>query len=162
MPAIAKFLLNRKESRIPFTQDGYDKMVSERSALEQERPEAVDHLRKAREMGDLSENGYYKAARQRLTFIDSRLRRLGNILKRAKIVHSANTGFVDIGSTVTMKLNDSEMTYTIVGGFESDPVQKSISHISPLGKALMGKRAGDVVQVQVPAGTMIYTVVSVR
>ena len=161
MPKIAKFLLNRKESRIPFTQEGYDKMVGERAALEKERPDAVEHLRKAREMGDLSENGYYKASRQRLTFIDARLRRLANILKRAKIVHTANTGFIDIGSTVTLQVKGTEITYSIVGGYESNPIEHSISHISPLGKSLMGKRAGDTVEVKAPAGVMTYTVVSV-
>ena len=112
-------------------------------------------------MGDLSENGYYKASRQRLTFIDARLRRLANILKRAKIVHTANTGFIDIGSTVTLQVKGTEITYSIVGGYESNPIEHSISHISPLGKSLMGKRAGDTVEVKAPAGVMTYTVVSV-
>ena len=136
-------------------------MIAEKKSLEDERPQAVDHLKKAREMGDLSENGYYRAARQRLTYIDGRIRKLQNIIKRAKIIQTANTGFVDIGSTVTVEVKDMEITYTIVGGYESNPIEKTISHISPLGKALMGKRAGDAVSVQAPAGVMTYTVVSV-
>ncbi len=161
MPPIAKFLLNRKEPRIPFTQEGYDKIVEEKAKLEAERPEAVDNLKKSREMGDLSENGYYKASRQRLNFIDGRLRRVTRLIKLAKIVVTANTGFVDIGSTVTLRLDDNEVTYTVVGGYESDPAQHSISHQSPLGRALIGKKVGDTVEVHAPAKTILYTIVSV-
>ncbi len=161
MPKIAPFLLNRKPTKIPITQAGFDKLVSEKAQLESERPDAVENLRKAREMGDLSENGYYKASRQRLSFIDGRLRRLTNILKRAKIVVTANTGFVDIGSHVTIRANGREVEYTVVGGYESDPTQHTISHQSPLGRALMGKKAGDKAIVNAPAGQMTYEILAV-
>ncbi len=158
---IPKYLLNRKEPKIPFTREGYDKIVTEKAALESGRPDAVEHLRKAREMGDLSENGYYRAARQRLSSIDSRLRHLTRLIRNAKIVQSANTGIADIGSTVSVSINGSESTYTIVGGYESDPTLHTVSHRSPLGQALMGKKKGDSVTVRAPAGEMTYTVVAV-
>jgi len=161
MPKIAPFLLNRKPTKIPITQAGYDKLVSEKTQLESERPDAVENLRKAREMGDLSENGYYKASRQRLSFIDGRLRRLTNILKRAKIVVTANTGFVDIGSRVSIRTNGREVEYTVVGGYESDPSQHTVSHQSPLGRALMGKKAGETVIVSAPAGQITYEILTV-
>ncbi|HLD24972.1 MAG TPA: transcription elongation factor GreA [Patescibacteria group bacterium] len=161
MPPIAKFLLSRKEPRILFTNVGYEKILKEKADLEAERPEAVDHLKKAREMGDLSENGYYKASRQRLSFIDARLRRVNRLIKLAKIVATANTGFVDIGSTVTLRTGDKEITYTIVGGYESDPSQHTISYQSPLGRALMGKRKGDTVEVHAPLRTIPYVIISI-
>lgn len=157
---IPKYLLNKKAPRIPFTQAGYDKIVNEKSKLDAERPDAVEHLKKAREMGDLSENGYYKATRQRLSFIDARLRRLTNIIKRATIITPVHTGMIDIGSTVTLKTEDREMTYTIVGGYESDPTKHSISHQSPLGRALIGKKVGDTVIVHAPVRTITYTILS--
>jgi transcription elongation factor GreA len=161
MVKIAKFLLNRKEPRIPFTQAGYDKLAEEKKSLEAKRPEAVEHLKKAREMGDLSENGYYKASRQQLNFIDGRLKRLTKILKRAEIVTSVANGTVQIGSTVKLQSGNQKYEYTIVGGYESNPDQKSISHISPLGSAIFGKRKNDVVKFQAPSGIKIFTITEI-
>lgn len=161
MVRIAKFLLNRREPHIPFTQSGYDKIVMEKEELEAKRPEAVDHLKKSREMGDLSENGYYKASRQQLNFIDGRLRRITRLIKLAKIVTSVHDGTVQIGSTVKLKNADKEYAYTLVGGYESDPDQKTISHISPLGRAILGKRTHDVVQFQAPSGTKTFTIIEI-
>lgn len=152
----------RKEPPIPFTQTGFDAMLAEKAKLESERPDAVQHLKLAREMGDLSENGYYKASRQRLSFIDGRLRRLERIIKRAKIVASVSDGTVQIGSTVKLSVLGKDVMYTVVGGYESDPSKQSISHRSPLGTALMGKSAGDTVEVQAPKGTIVYTIMSVE
>lgn len=148
----------KKEARIPFTKVGYEKVLKEKADLMAERPDAVEHLRKAREMGDLSENGYYKAARQRLSFIDARLRSLTRLVKLGVIVTSANSGKVDIGSTVVISDGTKEFTYTIVGGYESDPTKGTISYMSPIGKSLMGKKPGDSATIQVPAGTVIYTI----
>ena len=148
--------------RIPFTQEGYDKLLEEKKKLISERPEAVDHLRKAREMGDLSENGYYKASRSRLSTLDARLRHLEKLIRFGRVVQSANTGFVDIGSTVTIVDGGKESTYTVVGGYESDPSQKTISHLSPIGKALMGKKEGEIVQVETPTGTRTIQIQKIK
>jgi transcription elongation factor GreA len=130
----------------------------ERSQLLSERPEAVDHLKKAREMGDLSENGYYKASRARLSFLDSRIRRVERLIKLAVIVEPSGSDYVQIGTTVRVSDGKADHEYTIVGGYESDPSKKTISHISPLGKALMGKRVHDVVEVFAPRGAIRYTI----
>ncbi len=151
----------KKEARIPFTQDGYDKLLAEQAKLNAERPTAVEHLRKAREMGDLSENGYYKASRAQLSFIDARLRRANRLVKLATIVSSGGSSTVQIGSVVKVKDGTREAEYTIVGGYESDPANHTISHVSPLGRALMGKHAGEIVEVQAPAKVITYTIVSV-
>ncbi len=147
--------------RIPFTQKGYDKLLEEKKKLLGERPEAVDHLRKAREMGDLSENGYYKASRAKLSSLDGRLRHLEKLIRFGKVVQSANTGFIDIGSIVTINDGIEEKTYTIVGGYESDPSQKTISHLSPIGKALMGKKEGEIVRVETPTGRRTIRIVKI-
>ena len=151
----------KKEARIPFTKDGYDKLVAEQAALAARRPEAVEHLRKAREMGDLSENGYYKASRAALSFLDARLRRANRLIKLATIISSNGSGIIQIGSVVKIFHKEKEITYTIVGGFESNPAHHTISHISPLGKALIGKIKGDVVEFQVPAGIQKYTILAI-
>ena len=126
-----------------------------------ERPEAVENLRKAREMGDLSENGYYKASRQRLSFIDAQLRRLERLVKLGKVVEASGTNRVEIGNTVHVTDGKKEFHYTIVGGYESDPVNKTISYKSPLGSALMGKSVGAKAEVHAPIGTVVYTIVSI-
>ena len=146
---------------IPFTADGYQKILDEKKKLLAERPDAVDHLRKAREMGDLSENGYYKAARAKLSSVDARLRQLERLIRIGKIMPVAHTGFVDIGSTVVIHDQTKDVTYTIVGGYESDPMQHTISYCSPLGKALMGKRVGDTIEVHAPVGSRWYTITSI-
>jgi transcription elongation factor GreA len=103
-------------------------------------------------MGDLSENGYYKASRQQLTFLDSRIRRVERLIRLAKIMESTH-----------IKISDgtNEYKYEIVGGFESDPTKHTISQQSPLGRAIQGKKTGDVVDVHTPNGIKKYTIVSI-
>lgn len=155
-----KFFI-KKETPIPFTQEGYNKLVEEKKKLLGERPEAVRHLADARSMGDLSENGYYKASRQQLSFLDSRIRRVERLLRLAKIVESSNSGKVEIGSTVTVNDGITSTTYSIVGGYESNPAQKTISHISPLGRVLMGKSKNEIVELNAPAGIKKYTILDI-
>ncbi len=156
-----KKIFQNKEARIPFTQEGYDQLIADKIKLTNERPEAVEHLRKAREMGDLSENGYYKASRQRLSFLDGQLRRIERLVKLAKIVESKHMGVVDIGSTVTIQDETNTYTYTIVGGYESDPTKKTISYMSPIGKSLMGKKVQDSATVHAPAGIKLFKIIDI-
>lgn len=155
-------VIPQKPKRIPFTKDGYQALVDEKAKLLAERPDAVDNLRKAREMGDLSENGYYKASRAKLSTLDARLRHLERLIRFGKIVEPTNTGRVDIGSTVTIADGQKEHTYTIVGGYESDPNKHTISYLSPIGKALMGKQAKESIEVITPSGVLQYRVLSIR
>lgn len=147
-----KKLLRRKEPKIPFTKEGYQKLLEDRAKFLAARPEAVVHLRKSREMGDLSENGYYKASRQQLSFLDSRIRRVERLIKLAKIIEPTR-----------VKLSDgkNEYEYEIVGGYESDPIKHTISQQSPLGRAIMGKKVNDVVEVHTPRGIKKYTILSI-
>lgn len=156
-----KFFI-KEEARIPFTKDGYAKILVEKEKLLAERPDAVENFRKAREMGDLSENGYYKASRQRLSFIDGRLRRIQRLVKLGVIVSSSGSGRVEIGSVVQLSDGTKEYTFTIVGGYESDPSHNTISHISPLGRVLIGKEKGMTVSVHAPVGIKSYTILDVQ
>jgi transcription elongation factor GreA len=148
-----KKLLRRRQPQIPFTQEGYQKLLDDRKKFLAARPEAVEHLRKSREMGDLSENGYYKSSRQQLSFLDSRIRRVERLIKLAKIIEPTR-----------IKISDgkNEYEYHIIGGYESDPIKHTISEQSPLGRAITGKKAGDVVEVITPGGTKKYTILSIR
>lgn len=152
----------KKVAPIPFTKAGMDKLKEEKEVLLKERPEAVMHLKKSRELGDLKENGYYKASRQKLNFIDGRLRRIDHLLKYGVIVSSQNSGKVDIGATVILNDGKKDTTYTIVGGEESNPSEGRISYKSPLGKALMGKNNGERVVFHAPMGEITYRITQIN
>ena len=147
-------------NKIPFTKAGFNKITAERDKFLAERPEAVTNLTKAREMGDLSENGYYKESRARLSFIDGRIRHLERIIKFAEVVTPQAGDTISFGSRVKLSDGAKELEYTLVGSFESDPAQKTISAKSPLGQALMGKKIGTQVTVTTPNGTTKYKILS--
>ena len=149
-------------NKIPFTQAGLDKVIAERDKLLAERPDAVSHLTKAREMGDLSENGYYKESRARLSFIDGRLRHFDRIIKFAEVVAPQAGETINFGSQVVISDGQKEFKYKVVGSFESDPNQQTISIKSPLGQALMGEKPGDQVTVTTPKGETKYKILSVN
>lgn len=146
---------------IPFTKEGYKKTRQEHDQLLEERKDAVSQLQKAREMGDLSENGFYKTAKAKLSSIDYRLNRLKYLICFAKIKEINTNGTIDIGNTIVVNDANQTRSFTIVGEHESDPSEKKISHLSPLGKALIGKRAGDEITVQTLSGITVYTIVEV-
>lgn len=158
-----KTTFDPRPSPILFTKEGYQNVLDQKAKLLRERPEAVENLKKSREMGDLSENGYYKASRARLSFIDGQLRRLERLVRFGKIIdHRGVLGTIGFGNTVTVKGPKGAMTLTIVGGYESDPKRHTISHISPLGKALMGHKQGDTITLHAPSGDIMYSVESVE
>ncbi|HVZ58211.1 MAG TPA: transcription elongation factor GreA, partial [Patescibacteria group bacterium] len=129
------------------------------------RPEVVTRVSDARNQGDLSENAEYVAAREELSFIDGRIDELEELLKQVSLIedgHHANGGSsIELGSEVTLKVDGKEEVYRVVGEWEADPAEKKISHESPLGKALLGKKIGENIEVEAPAGKINYTIVSV-
>lgn len=142
--------LQKKEPRIPFTEEGYEKLLEERKKLLSERPEAVEHLREARAMGDLSENGYYKVSRQRLSFLDSQIRRVERLIRLATIRETRH---------VTLTDGVKNFDYDIVGDYEANPAKGKISEKSPIGRALTGKKEGDEITVTTPSGMKNFTIV---
>jgi len=128
------------------------------------RPEVIARIKAARELGDLSENADYEAARKEQSFLEGRVQQLEQMIKSAVIIETEGTGnVVVLGSTVVIETDrHGEETFMIVGSAEADAAAGKISFTSPIGRALMGRRAGETVRVQVPAGTLDYTVTEVR
>jgi transcription elongation factor GreA len=152
----------RDMKSISFTAEGYEKIKKEYAVLKTQRVEAVAELKRARELGDLSENAAYKVARQRVNQIDSRLRRLTLHIRLGKVVNRPFTGVVDINTKVTVISDGVSFEFQIVGEQEADPASKKISPISPLGRAVMGKRRNDTVIITTPSGEQkAYTIVDV-
>lgn len=147
---------------IYFTQKGLDEKQKEYDNLLTQRPDAVKELTKAREMGDLSENGYYKSARFHLSDIDRKLRHLKHLLKIARVKKVSLGNSVDIGSTVVISDGFNEKTYDIVGTYESNPANGKISYISPLGKILMGKKQGESAVLSIGDNQTNYKVLKVE
>lgn len=147
------------------TPDGYQQLIDELEMLENTKlPEAIDRVAKAREFGDLSENAEYHSAKDDLSSLEGRIEELKDIINRVKVVDvpKATKDLVGIGSTVNVLINDQEHEFVIVGEWEADPVSKKISHESPLGRALIGKKVGDEVHVEAPAGQIAYKIKAVK
>lgn len=127
------------------------------------RLEVGEHLKRAKEYGDLSENSEYVEAREEQARIESRIAELDDMLKSAIIIkkNAGGGNIVQVGSTVTVKKGDKNITYIIVGSSESDPVNNKISNESPLGRAFLGRTIGEIVEVSTPAGKTKYTIVSI-
>lgn len=147
---------------IRFTEEGFKKLQQEQEDLLKQRPAAVEDLKKARELGDLKENGYYKASRAKLNFIDGRLFRIKVALKQAVIVDDVDEDVVGIGKKVTLLLGENEIYYTVVGDWEADPSQGKISLLSPLGKALENKKVGEEASIETPTRKILYKIVAIK
>lgn len=149
------------------TKFGYEKLQNELNHLKTvERPAIVVAIEEAVALGDLKENAEYHAAKERQSQIDDRLNELTGLIGNAQIVDPAELEHarVSFGSTVVLCdiESDEEVTYTIVGGCESNPDYGLISFNSPLAKQLMGKEEGDEVKAQLPGGTKEFEVVEVK
>ena len=152
--------------KIFLTQEGLDELKKELEDLQStKRPKVLERLAEARAMGDLSENSEYTAAREELALIDGRIEELQEILKGAEVIkedHSAKgKKAVQLGSKVKVEVKGKHDMFSLVGEWEADPKEKKISHESPLGKALIGKAVGENVEVEAPAGKIVYTVVEI-
>ena len=138
----------KKPNIIVFTKSGYSSLQPKLDELFKKRERVLIELQRAREQGDLSENGAYKAARFELGDTDRAIRTLQHQIKYGKAVEPPKDGTIGVGSTVRLVRSDGkEFNYTIVGTYEADPMNGKISIESPMGKTLMGKKAGDDVLV---------------
>ena len=158
-------MTNLNNKKFYLTPEGLTELKQEYEELTKtKRPEVITRLSAARDMGDLSENAEYIAAREELSFLDGRLDELEELLKQVAVIKNGagKASMIDLGSTVTLKVDGKEQVYQVVGEWEADPTEKKISHESPLGKALLGKKIGEQVEVTAPAGTILYTVVSIK
>ena len=154
-------------NEIVMTQEGYNDLVKELNELKTtRRAEISEKIRIARGFGDLSENSEYDEAKNEQAIVEARILTLENQLKNVKIVaKSDNKGTVSIGSFVTIRDVEfgDEMTYRIISSVESSNDMSTITDESPVGKALLGHKAGDSVMVTVPSGAKIeYQIVNVE
>lgn len=153
--------MNNKPTYI--SRDGLDNVHKELDELiALRRPEIAQRIHDAKEHGDLSENAEYEDAKNEQAFVEGRIQTLEALIKNATLIdeHHGND-HVQIGSTVTVKGPDGSQKFTIVGSTEARPTEGRISNESPVGRALLGRKKGETVQVQVPAGDLAYTIVSI-
>lgn len=153
------------QQTVSMTQQGYDALVLELAELKETKlPAAIQRVTDARAHGDLSENSEYHAAREDLAVIYGRLEEIEFLIQRAEVVDTVQNGRVNIGSQVVVEIQgqDGHHTFHIVGEWEADPTQRKISEKSPLGQALSGKKKGDRVELEVPAGKVIYSIHEVK
>ncbi len=152
--------------KIPMTRAGFATLDSElRDLKSQERPAIIRAIAEAREHGDLSENAEYHAAREKQSFIEGRIREIESIIARAEVIDPVMlSGSIKFGATVTIVDEDTEETHTykIVGEVEASIEQGLLNIKSPLARALIGKDAGDSVEVVTPRGAKSYEVVSIE
>ena len=137
------------------TEEGYKKLMEEIAYLENvKRPEISRAIGEARDKGDLSENAEYDLARDEQAKMEREISDLENRLHNAEVITSENmsTETIGVGNTVTFKLNGKDEKYQIVGSQDSDPENNKISNESPIGKALIGHRAGDKFDVRIKTG----------
>jgi transcription elongation factor GreA len=147
--------------KLPMLAEGYERLIAELKALREERPKIVDAIEEARAHGDLSENAEYHAAKERQGQVEMMISDLEDKVSRSQIVDPATLSGdkVIFGATVSLLDDDDKpVKYQIVGPYEADAKIGRISYNSPLGKALIGRKAGDEVEVTVPSGDKFYAV----
>lgn len=143
---------------VPLTKEKFISLQKEKDDLLVERVATIEQVQKAREMGDLSENGLYKASKSRLNHIDSMLYRINELLKYGKVIESVQSDVVQVGNTVTFANAQITRTVMIVSKFEANPAEAKISVESPIGKALLKKRVGDAMIIETPKGSIEYII----
>lgn len=156
-------IMNNEEALI--TQSGYEKIEEELGYLKAtKRLEVAERIKVALSFGDISENAEYDEAKNEQAQLEERISKLENILRTAVIVDESklDRDVVNIGSWVKLDFDGDIEEYTVVGSAEADPSQAKISNEAPIGKALMGRRIGEEVEVQVPSGTVSIKILEVR
>lgn len=149
------------------SKEGLQKIRAELEELKTvKRPDIARKISDAREFGDLKENAEYHAAKEEMALLEAKISKLEETVHRARVIDpkSISTEQVSLYTTVVLKdvTRDQNVEYTLVSKEESNFRESKISIISPVGKALLGKKAGDTVEVNVPAGVMKYEVLEIK
>lgn len=153
-----------RERTVQLTPTGKAKLQEELYQLVNvKRPELTARIQDSNDQGDMTDNPEYDSIKEEIILADARIAELEQMLERAEIIANPSTDTVGLGSTVTIKGDDGvEETWTVVNHVEADTREGSISTDSPVGQALLGKRAGDSATVQTPGGIIVYTVVRIE
>ncbi|CEP68983.1 Transcription elongation factor GreA/GreB [Moorella glycerini] len=154
------------EKETLLTMSGLKKLEEELEYLKSvKRREVAERLKQAIEFGDISENSEYEDAKNEQAFIEGRILTLEKKLRNARVIDASEVpgDVVSLGSRVTLKDMDAgeELQYEIVGSMEADPAENRISNESPVGKAILGHRIGEIINIQVPAGTLRYQIIDI-
>lgn len=141
---------NIMKKTVNLTKQGKEALEAELEELKSRRPAIADRLATARSFGDLSENQEYTDARNEQKTVENRIIEIEDILKSAKVIRAQKKDKIALGSTVKIRLNRKQFTYTLVSPVEADPLNSMISNESPIGKALLGLKVDD--QFELPNG----------
>ena len=156
--------MSRKE--VILTEEGLKQLQDEVNHLSNvKREEVAEQIRQAREFGDISENSEYDDAKNEQALLEHRIANLQEKLRRARVIKDSEieTDKVSVGTTVTLrdkKVGDVRI-YTVVGSAEADPTKAKLSNESPVGQAIIGKRVGDVVTVNIPIGALDLEILAI-
>lgn len=153
------------EKKIYLTREGLEELKSELDDLiNVKRPANIISIKEARALGDLSENADYDSAKNEQAEIEGRIKRLEKMLENVEIIENVATDKVSIGSTVSIKYVDDDDTdeYKIVGSQEADPFMSKISNESPIAKAILNKKVGDIVEVESPNGVYKIEITEIK
>lgn len=144
--------------------EGIETLKKELQELKtKERQEIAKRLQEAKDLGDLSENAEYFEAKEAQSLNENRIAELEELLKNAVVIKTSSTeDIVIIGSTIETKSNNNVETFSIVGSAEAKPQEGKISNESPLGRAFLGKRAGDEVDIKTPGGVVKYKILKIE
>jgi len=153
-----------EEKRTFITKEGLESLKKELDYLKTiKRREVAERIQEAKELGDLSENAEYTEAKDEQAFMEGKIQELSSVLKNVTIIRKAKTDKVTVGSTVTIMSGDNKsFSYTIVGANEANPSQGRISNESPLGRAFLDHKVGEIVKVPTPRGDMEYSIESIK
>lgn len=154
----------KKEQVIYLTPQGFLDLEAELNDLKlNKRPAVIQALQEARALGDLSENAEYDSARNEQAQVEGRIKELEFKLEHCQVMDGGNKDVVSVGSTVTIDYVDDDDTevFSIVGSMEADPFENKISNESPIGKAILGKKVGDICDVPSPNGSYQVKIVKI-
>lgn len=149
------------QDKIPITKEGLEEIKKDYEELISiKRPEAVKRVADTRTIGDLTEDNEHTQAKQALSFVDGKISELDEVIKNAEIIDQGgkSTNQINLGCRVTVKGDGKTLVYHLVGEWEADPTEMRISHKSPLGQSLLGKKVGEKIEVEAPAGKIVYTI----
>lgn len=146
------------------SQERYNELSRELEELKTKgRQEITQRLKQSKELGDLSENSEYQEAREAQSRLEKKVSELSELLRNASIIKkSSGAATVRIGSKIKLKKNSEIVIYTIVGSSEAKPLEGFISNESPIGRGILGKKVGDVVQIETPKSKVKYEVLGIE
>lgn len=156
--------MDKKQEKIPLTKNGLEKLKKEYEELDRvKRPSVLERLNASRKIGEFDEDSDFSQAKQELSFIDGRMSELEEITSNVILIDEGHNHCQEIklGCQIMVENNGQEKIFHLVGEWEANPVEAKISHQSPLGQSLLGKKIGDKVEVSAPVGTIVYTILKI-